>query len=120
MYLVGKSFRDRDPVWNVKRLADHFLIPADALASVTQRLERCGLLMMTDENEGRFVPGTDLELIGMESVRAAVREADPELDHDPRRVPITPLIRELADEAEDAARSSLKGRNLRDLVSRKE
>lgn len=120
MYLVAKSFRERDPIWNVKHLADHFRIPADALVSVTQRLERCGLLMMTDEKEGRFVPGTDLELIGMEDIRAAVRGADPELDHDPRRIPITPLIQQLADKAEKAARTRLEGNNLRDLLSRKE
>lgn len=120
MYLVAKSFRKRDTVWNVKRLSDHFMIPADALATITQRLERCGLLMMTDEKEGRFVPGTDLEFIGMESVRAAVRGTDPELDHDPRRIPITPLIRQLADEAEQAATTRLEGNNLRDLLSRKE
>lgn len=120
MYLVARSFRERDRTWNVKHLADHFKIPADALASVTHRLERSGLLMMTDEKEGRFVPGTDLELIGMETVRAAVRGADPELDHDSRRIPITPLIRKLADEAENAAMTKLEGNNLRDLLSRKE
>lgn len=120
MYLVGKAFREREPVWNVKRLADHFRIPADALGSVTQRLERCGLLMMTDEKEGRFVPGTDIEQIGLEAIRAAVRGTDPELDHDPRRIPITPVITKLADEADKAARVQLEGNNLRDLLSRRE
>ncbi len=119
MYLVGKSFRERQPIWNVNTLSDHYRIPADALGELTHQLERCGLLMMTDEKEERFVPGTDLEQIGMATVRAAVRSTDPELDHDLRHIPITPLITELADEADTAAQERLAGNNLRELILRK-
>lgn len=120
MYLVAKSFRERQPVWNVNALSDHYQIPADALSTLTHQLERRGLLMMTDEEVERFVPGTDLEQIGMETIRAAVRCTDPELDHDLRNIPITPLIRELADKADRAAHEQLASSNLRDLLSRKD
>ena len=118
MYLVGRAFLDRDRLWNVKRLADHLQVPGDAIASVSGRLERCGLLLVTDEPEGRFVPGTDLELILVEDVRAAVRRTDPELDHDERRVPIDPAISELATDIDVAVRDCLAGKTLRDVLTR--
>lgn len=116
MYLVGRAFQKRDAVWNVERLSRHLRIPADALATVTSRLERAGLLFATDEPEGRFVPGGDLDGITLEDVRAAVRRADPELDHDERQVPISPPVAKCADEAEEAARARLTGKTLRDVL----
>ncbi|HEX7029437.1 MAG TPA: YhjD/YihY/BrkB family envelope integrity protein [Gammaproteobacteria bacterium] len=116
MYLVGKAFRQRSPVWNVKRLAEHLHIPGDSLAMVTARLERAGLLLMTDEAEGRFIPGQDMERITVEDIRAAVRRTDPELDHDERLVPVSEEVASLAGEMDAMVREKLAGRTLRDMV----
>lgn len=117
MYLVGKAFQERGAaVWNIERLSERLRIPADLLATITGRLERAGLLFVTDEPKGRFVPGADLLTISLEDVRAAVRRADPELDHDERRVPISSEVARCADEADEAARERLAGKNLHDVV----
>lgn len=117
MYLVGGSFQERRGAWNVKRLATHLQIPADAVAMVASRLERAGLLLMTDEAEGRFVPGTGLERIALLDIHSAVRRCDPALDHDERRVPVSAPVTDAMTAMEDAVRERLAGRTLRDIVN---
>lgn len=117
MYLVGKSFHERGPRWNVKQLAHHLQIPGDAIAMVTTRLERAGLLLVTDEGEGRFVPGTDLERIALLDIRAAVRRTDPALDHDERRVPVSESVAKAIEDTDASVRERLADRTLRDMVA---
>lgn len=117
MYLVARSFLERGRAWNVKALANHLQVPGEAVAVVTGRLERNGLLLMTDESEGRFVPATDLERITLLDIRAAVRRADPLLDHDERRVPVSTAVAEAAEDADVSVRERLAGRTLRDLAT---
>ncbi|HEX7046458.1 MAG TPA: YhjD/YihY/BrkB family envelope integrity protein [Gammaproteobacteria bacterium] len=117
MYLVGKSFRQQKPVWNIKTLAEHLHIPGDALAMVTARLERAGLLLMTDEVDGRFIPGMDMERITVEDIRAAVRRTDPALDHDERLVPVSEEVANVTAAVDEMVREKLAGRTLRDMVA---
>src|SRR5690606_33447168 len=112
----GKAYLDRAPVWNVARLAEHLHIPGNALAKVTARLERAGLLLMTDESEGRFIPGMDMDSIAVEDIRAAVRRTDPQLDHDERLVPVSAEVASVTAEVDEMVREKLAGRSLRDMV----
>lgn len=116
MYLVGSSYHGSSALWGIEQLSRHLRIPGDILAPVTERLEHAGLLLVTEGPDSRFVPGRDLESIPLETIRAAVRRTDPELDHDERNVPVSGPVSRIKADVEQAAQDCLVGKTLRDLV----
>lgn len=119
MYRVADAYHDGSNEWDIERLSIALNVPADELSGVTGRLERAGLLLVTEGPESRFVPGRDIDNIPLEMIRAAVRRADPVLDHDESNVPISEAVREMRECVEEAVREQLVGITLRDVVRKK-
>ncbi|MDX1454519.1 MAG: YihY/virulence factor BrkB family protein [Gammaproteobacteria bacterium] len=120
MYQVGKRFHDRKTLLTMDSLTEHLRIPGDSIASITSRLERAGLLLVTDADVPEFIPGTDLDVITVIDILAAVRRTDPELDHDDGSVPKSQAVGKVLDALESDAIELLKGKTLRDLVDSEE
>lgn len=116
MYLVGRAFHERKALWTMDALSRHLQIPGDALNTVTLRLERAGLLLVTDAEEPEFIPGTDIVKISINDILAAVRRMDAELDHDETLVPVSKPIATLIEDLENAAAEKLAGISLQDVV----
>ena len=116
MYRVGKSFHERDRLWNMTSLSEELHIPGDILENVTRRLENQGLLLVTEPPETGLVPGTDISSLTLEDIIGAVRRDDPEQDHDSRRVSVSSPVREVMDSMVKAGREQLAEGTLRDLV----
>ena len=57
MYLIGRDFGGGKSYWSAGRLAAEFDLPGMALAPVLARLERAGLLVVTEKEQ--LVPGRD-------------------------------------------------------------
>lgn len=119
MYRVGDAYHGGSNNWDLERLSVALNVPADELSGVTGRLERAGLLLLTEGPDGRFVPGRDIDTIPLEMVRAAVRRPDPVLDRDESDVPISEPVRALKQSLEEAVRERMVGVTLRDMVRKK-
>ncbi|PZN35161.1 MAG: ribonuclease BN [Proteobacteria bacterium] len=112
MYLIVNDFTSGQHRWSIARLADHLQLPGAALAPVISALEKCRLLTMADDES--WLPARDPSTIGLAEVLDAVRS---EAGGAPlgRLRDIEPAVK-AARAAEDALRSSLKNRTVRDLV----
>src|SRR5580704_13321502 len=71
MYLIGRDYGAGKSYWNAGRLAAELDVPGIALAPVLARLERSGLIAVTEKEQ--FVPGRGPEAILLADILDAVR-----------------------------------------------
>ena len=114
MYLIGRDFGGGKSYWSADRLAAEFDLPGMALASVLARLERAGLLVVTEKEE--LVPGRDPQGILLADILDAVRSQAT----DRRVIAARPIARaaHVVSEAEEAVRQRLGAQSLKDLIAK--
>jgi membrane protein len=115
MYLVGERFVAGGPRWTINGLAERLDVPGTSLDHIVSALQQHGLVL--DVEDDTVAPARDLGAIPLDAILDAVRHETP----DPRRaaprpVPDADAVARVADEA---LRSSLGGRTLRDLITRR-
>jgi membrane protein len=115
MYLVARDYSAGDTPWTAATLAEELDIPGIALAPVLRSLEACGFLLVSEKEH--YLPGRDLESIGLADIFQAVRTAaSGRLRVSLKEIP--PAVSTLH-EVEAAARECLHGRSLKDLCSQR-
>ena len=115
MYLVGERFVAGGPRWTINGLAERLDVPGTTLDQVVSALQQHGLVL--DVEDDTVAPARDLGSIPLDAVLDAVRHETPDPRRPaPRPVPDADAVAQVADEA---LRSSLGGRTLRDLVTRR-
>jgi membrane protein len=116
MYLIGRDFGGGNSYWSAGRLAAEFDLPGMALAPVLARLERAGLLVVTEKEQ--LVPGRDPQGILLADILDAVRSQAT----DRRVIAARPIARaaRVLSEAEDAMRQRLGAQSLKDLIAKPE
>jgi membrane protein len=112
MFLIGERFLDGGPRWSMSELADRMDVPATVLGEVISALEAHGLVLTAEDDT--IAPARDLAEIPLAAILDAIRHEVP----DPRRpephaVPAADAATQLAD---DALRSAMQNRTLRDLI----
>jgi membrane protein len=114
MYLIGRDFGGGKSYWSADQLAAEFDLPGMALAPVLARLERAGLLVVTEKEE--LVPGRDPQGILLADILDAVRSQAT----DRRVIAARPIARaaRVVSEAEDAVRRRLGTQSLKDLIAK--
>jgi membrane protein len=112
MQLIGERFLAGGPRWTIAELAERLDVPGTALDGIVSALQAHGLVL--DVEDDTVAPARDLAAIRLQDVLDAVRHEVP----DPRRPAprALPVVDRVANEAEDALRSRLAGRSLRDLL----
>jgi membrane protein len=116
MYVIGKSFMAGEPAWNLKALAEKLEVPGSALSSVSDSLEKAGLIIAT-ENE-RLVPGRALDQIGVHAILTAVRDEQQYESWLLARARTEPDADAIADAVEASIRERTSNETLRDLLVR--
>jgi len=112
MYLVGERFVAGGERWTISGLAERLDVPGTLLDEIVSALQAHGLVL--DVEDDTVAPARDLASIGLDTILDAVRHETP----DPRR-PAPRAVAgadEVARLADEALRTSLRGRTLRDLV----
>jgi len=114
MYLIGRDYGEGKSYWNAGRLAAEFDVPGIALAPVLARLERAGLLVVTEKEQ--FVPGRDPQGILLADILDAVRSQATER----RAIEVRRIARTVSvvSEAEAAVRERLGAQTLKDLIAK--
>jgi membrane protein len=113
MYLVGERFVAGGPRWTINGLAERLDVPGTTLDQVVSALQQHGLVL--DVEDDTVAPARDLGAIPLDAILDAVRHETPDPRRPaPRPVPDADAVARIADEA---LRSSLGDRTLRDLVT---
>jgi membrane protein len=116
MYLIGKSFMSGESAWTLKALGERLEVPGSALSSVSDSLEKAGLIIVT-ENEQR-VPGRALDQIGVHAILTAVRDEQQYESWLLARARTEPDADAIADAVEASIRERTGAETLRDLLMR--
>jgi len=116
MYLVGKSFMAGEPAWTLKALGERLEVPGSALSSVSDSLEKAGLIMATEKEQ--LVPGRALDQIGVHAILTAVRDEQQYESWLLARARTEPDADAIADAVEASIRERTGNENLRDLLTR--
>lgn len=114
MVLVGRAFRDGQPGWSDRALADRLEVPGAALTEVMEPLERRGLLMAG--RQGQWLPGRALDRIAIREVVSAIREEAGSETAVVGEARTDPVADRLAAAMEAALEGQLEGLSLRSLV----
>jgi len=113
MYLVGERFVAGGPRWTINGLAERLDVPGTTLDQIVSALQQHDLVL--DVEDDTVAPARDLGAIRLDAVLDAVRHEAPDPRRPaPRPVPDADAVARIADEA---LRSSLGGRTLRDIIT---
>jgi membrane protein len=115
MYLIGRDYRAGKRYWTADRLAAELDVPSIALAPVLARLERAGLIVVTEDE--LFVPGRDPEGILLADIVDAVRTL--QIGRLTIEVHGVNTAAQVTREVEAAVRERLATRTLKDLIAAK-
>jgi membrane protein len=116
MYLVGRSFMAGEPAWTLKALGERLEVPGSALSSVSDSLEKAGLIIATEREQ--LVPGKALDQIGVHAILTAVRDEQQYESWLLARARTEPDADAIADAVEASIRERTGNENLRDLLVR--
>jgi membrane protein len=116
MYLIGKSFMSGEPAWTLKALGERLEVPGSALSSVSDSLEKAGLIIVTESEQ--LVPGRALDQIGVHAILTAVRDEQQYESWLLARARTEPDADAIADAVEASIRERTGAESLRDLLMR--
>jgi membrane protein len=113
MYLIGRDYEAGGGYWDAGRLAAELDVPGIALGPVLARLERGGLIVVTEKEQ--YVPGRDPAGILLADILEAVRTLQiARLTIEVHRVNAGARVMR---EVEAAMRERLGARSLKDLIA---
>jgi membrane protein len=113
MYLIGRDYEAGGGYWDAGRLAAELDVPGIALGPVLARLERGGLIVLTEKEQ--YVPGRDPAGILLADILEAVRTLQiARLTIEVHRVNAGARVMR---EVEAAIRERLGARSLKDLIA---
>ena len=116
MCLIGRSFMTGEPAWSLKALAERLEVPGSALSSISDSLEKAGLIIATEREQ--LVPGRALDQIGVHAILTAVRDEQQYESWLLARARTEPDADAIADAVEASIRERTGNETLRDLLVR--
>ena len=115
MFQVGNHYFHKKPLWNLDSLSVELHVPGDLLETLTRRLEKHGMLLVTEDE--RYIPGRDMETISLMAIINAVRDADLDDDYSDEALPDSGhAVNHVMGQLDEAIQLSLGERNLRELI----
>ena len=115
MFQVGSHYFHKKPLWTLDSLSVELHVPGDLLETLTRRLEKHGMLLVTEDES--YIPGRDMETISLMGIINAVRDADLDEDYSDQALPDSGhAVNHVMGELDQAIQSSLGERNLRELI----
>jgi membrane protein len=116
MFLVGKAFRDKDRNITLESICAQLKIPSNALGPIVERLEKEGLLIVTEKEE--LLPGREMSRIQVADVLDVVRQRG---DTGSYRGPAWSAdVESLGEQLEKAVHEVAGSQTLSDLLDRSE
>jgi hypothetical protein len=112
MFLVGASFRDPTRSLHFNQLAEEIRMPTVTIAPIAAKLERAGLLVLTEKEE--LQPGHDINRIRLTEIVGVVRSEGETGSH---QLPIwADVVDSVGTRLDTAADETLGDRTLADLL----
>lgn len=116
MVLVGSRHYRGESNWDLVSLADRLGIAEDHLKPVIDVLLEAGLVVRTDSEPGRYVPGRAPETTLIQSVIDAMRRSDSYDALNAHDHKLLPVVEQVMGQVEASLSVALKGLTLRDLI----
>ncbi|MFP3874068.1 MAG: YihY/virulence factor BrkB family protein [Thiohalophilus sp.] len=117
MVNIGRRYYQQQAEWTLPELARRLNIVEQSLHPILDRLVEAQLLLRTDHDPPRYIPGRMLEQIDLSTIIDCIRQADEDKIANPQRLPADPVIDQIFDDYQRAAADELKSKNLHDLVT---
>lgn len=116
MFLVGKAFRDKDRSLTMEGISAQLKIPSIALEPIVDRLEKEGLLIVTEKEE--LLPGREMARMQVADILDVVRQRG---DTGSYRGPAWSAdVESIGEQLEQAVTKVAGGQTLSDLLDRAE
>ncbi|MFO8152302.1 MAG: YihY/virulence factor BrkB family protein [Thioalkalivibrio sp.] len=115
---VGHRFLEGDSAPALEDLAHRLQVPSRVLAGPADALERSGLLVVTGEDDPRYLPGRDLAAIPVNEILNALRHQED--DYLYRRMEGPGTVESLVERIERRRSEVLDSLTLRDLLTGRE
>lgn len=116
--LIGERFYEQEPAPSSAELEERLKMPADVVEHVLGILQRCGLIIASDEEPVGYLPARPWEDEPVHSVLDAVRTAEVERAIDYPAVESQPAVEDLLAQTESASRAAVEMVSLKDLAMR--
>lgn len=120
MFLISKDFHEKGNGWSIDRLAQYMRMPMEIMEDIINLLIDNGLIKCTCDDTIYYQPSQSLENIQVEDVFAAVRSHGEEGYLNIKQLPANEIVTELMDELEQASRSTLNKKNMKDILTQKQ
>lgn len=115
---VGHRFLEGENAPALEDLAHRLQVPSRVLSGPAQALERSGLLVVTGEDDPRYLPGRDLAAIPVNEILSALRHQED--DYLYRRMEGPDRVESLVERIERRRSEVLDSLTLRDLLTGRE
>jgi len=113
---IGRSYYTGAPAWSLDALAARIGVPVTSVESVLAAIQRAGYITETADDPPHYLPARSFETITVKQLLDTLRAAEevPSLSTEtlPREAEVETLLTRL----DEAAETSLHGRNLRELA----
>jgi len=116
MSLVGSSHYFDEKRWELDTLLERLKLPLEPVQEVIALLEKKGLLLESCEDSPGYIPGRDIETIPLAEVVECVRSPGGDSGFVEERYLSLPGVDEVSRGMEEAVRSVLGDRTVKDLV----
>lgn len=117
MVAIGRRYYQQEAEWTLPELAHHLNLVEQSLHPILDKLVDAQLLVRTEHEPPRYLPGRAPEKIDLSSIIECIRQANENEIANPGRLPADPVVDEVFDHYQQAAIDQLKNISLRDLVA---
>ncbi|MFO8024077.1 YhjD/YihY/BrkB family envelope integrity protein [Thiohalophilus sp.] len=117
MVAVGRRYYQQQTEWTLSELAHHLNLVEQSLHPILDKLVEAQLLVRSEHEPPRYLPGRAPERIDLSSIIECIRQAEEDEIANPERLPADPVIDEVFNNYQQAAREQLRNITLRDLVA---
>lgn len=113
---IARTFYGSGPPWTLDALTRRIHAPREAVERVLLSLEENGLLVQTSDNPPCFIPARPPDETEVKAILDAARLAGEQGQFALERVPASPAVKRLMDDADSAVADALRGRTLKELA----
>lgn len=117
MVNIGRRFYQQQAEWTLPELAHRLNIAEQSVQPIMGSLIEAQLLVRTDHDPPRYVPGRPPKQIDLQAIIGAIREADENMIINLGRLPPDPEVDRAFDDYQQAAEQQLSQTTLHSLIS---
>ncbi|TDY02583.1 YihY/virulence factor BrkB family protein [Thiohalophilus thiocyanatoxydans] len=117
MVAIGRRYYQQQLEWTLPELAKSLNIVEQSLQPIMDRLVESQLLIRTEHDPPRYVPGRPPKQIDLQAIIGSIREADENLIINLGRLPPDPQVDRVFDDYQQAAEQQLSQTTLHSLIS---